>query len=202
MRHPRGARAAISRRATLKLGAGGLLAASLGAPRAPDAASAAAVEEFTTLTRDQAMSVTAIAERIWPGAERAGAPTYIDRALAGAYAPQIAGYHTVLAQLDAVAQSRFGSVFAKASGEEQDALLGELEANRLEDLPAPRGKDLFDMLRDHVMEGVLCDPVHGGNRDFAGWKDVGYPGPYRLYTSDEQTSTQPLNLPYQGIEDL
>ena len=201
MRHTRGVLFPVSRRTTLKLGAGGLIAASLVEARALDAR-AVAVEKSTTLTLDQGITLAAVAERIWPGAERAGALTYIDRALAGVYAQQIGSYRVVLAQLDATAQRRLRVPFAKASGALQDALLGQLEANLLEDLPAPRGKGLFEMLRDHVMEGVLCDPVYGGNRDFAGWKDVGYPGPYRLYTMEEQTSTQPLKMPYQSIKDL
>lgn len=202
MRLTRGSRSAISRRTTLKLGAGGLIAAGLAEAGALDASAAAAAGTVRVLTRPQASALAAIAERIWPGAERAGVLTYIERALAGVYAPQIGRYRAVLGRLDTAAQRRFGTDFAKSSGDQQDALLRALEADRLAELPAPRGAALFEMLRQHVMEGVLCDPVHGGNRDFAGWKDVGYPGPHRLYTREEQTSTQPLTMPFQSIEDL
>ena len=85
---------------------------------------------------------------------------------------------------------------------EQDSVLRDLDAGRLTELPGARGKTLFEELRRHVMEGVLSDPLYGGNRDFAGWKAVGYPGPYRLYTEDDQTATTPLDMPYQSIKDL
>lgn len=165
-------------------------------------AAAAATPKLQALTQDQARLVAAIAERIWPGAEAAGATTYIDRALARPYRREARLYRAALPRLDAAAQQKFGMQFTKASGDQQDTLLADLEAGRLTELPGGRGAALFNLLRKHVIEGVLSDPVYGGNRDFAGWKAVGYPGPYRLHTEQDQTSTAPLNMPYQSITDL
>jgi hypothetical protein len=165
-------------------------------------AAAAAKLKLETLTGDQARIVAAIAERIWPGADAAGATSYIDRALVRAYRSEIELYRVALPHLDAAARHEFDTHFAGASGSQQDALLADLEAGRLSELPGARGVALFNLLRKHVMEGVLSDPIHGGNRDFAGWKAVGYPGPYRLHTEQDQTSTAPLNMPYQSIRDL
>lgn len=150
----------------------------------------------------EAALLGAIAERIWPGARAAGAVTYIEGALAGAYAHDRRRYRTGLARLDAAARRRFGRRFVAAPGEEQDALLRALEAGELPGMPGARGAALFAMLRRHVIEGVLSDPIYGGNRDFAGWRAVGYPGPRRFFTAAEQTSTARLNLPYQGIANL
>jgi len=165
-------------------------------------ARAAVGERFKTLTPHQARAVAAIAERIWPGAESAGTVTYIDRALAHAYRREVRRYRVVLTRLDRAAQQRFGVAFVAASGEEQDALLRDLESGHLPELAGPQGTALFDLLRRHVMEGVLSDPIYGGNRDFAGWKAVGYPGPSREHSAEEQTSLQPSSQPFRSIRDL
>jgi hypothetical protein len=165
-------------------------------------ARAAVGENFKTLTPRQARVVAAIAERIWPGAESAGAVTYIDRALADAYRREARRYRIVLAQLDSAARQRFGRPFVAANGEEQDALLRDLESGHLSQLAGSQGTALFDLLRKHVMEGVLSDPIYGGNRDFAGWKAVGYPGPAREHSAEEQASMQPSNRSYHSIRDL
>jgi hypothetical protein len=154
------------------------------------------------LSRDQAILVAAIAERIWPGARNGGAVVYINRSLAGAYASNLPSYRIAAHRLDAAAQRRFGKRFAAARGEEQDELLRTLEAGTLRELPGARGRATFAMLRRHVIESVLADPVYGGNRDFAGWKAVGYPGPRRSFTAEQQASLAALDLPYQGIENL
>ena len=35
------------------------------------------------------------------------------------------------------------------------------------------------MLLNDTNEGMFADPIYGGNRDFAGWKLIGYPGAQR-----------------------
>ena len=193
----------LSRRTLLEAGASGVVGTALGAALPLSAVSAATGREgLRALSVPQAKNVMAIAERIWPGASEAGVLTYIDRALATAYAGQVQSYRRGLTKLDAAARRRFGAVFIKIAPEQQDALLAALEANELDELPEPHGRAFFELLRSHVMEGVLSDPIYGGNRDFAGWRAVGYPGPYRGYTAEQQMSTAPLDLPYQSIKDL
>ena len=36
---------------------------------------------------------------------------------------------------------------------------------------------IFQQLRTWAWEGMLCDPVHGGNRGELGWRRFGVPGP-------------------------
>lgn len=60
----------------------------------------------------------------------------------------------------------------------------------------------LNVVRIHVMEGLFSDPAYGGNRDFAGWAAVGYPGPYIVFNEEQQQSFEPLDLPFQGIADL
>lgn len=63
-------------------------------------------------------------------------------------------------------------------------------------------RGFLDIVRVHVMEGLFSDPVYGGNRDFAGWAAVGYPGPYVVFTEEQQQSFEPLDLPFQSIADF
>ena len=35
----------------------------------------------------------------------------------------------------------------------------------------------FALLRQNTIEGMFCDPLHGGNADMVGWQLVGFPGP-------------------------
>jgi gluconate 2-dehydrogenase gamma chain len=192
---------AIARRSLLQA-AGGLIAATLADAETFAAPAAAALERHEIFSPDHAAIVSSIATRIWPGADEAGAVTYIDHALAGIYAGANALYHAGLPLLDAAAQRKFGTPFAKADGSKQDAVLRDLELGQLSELPGMSGIALFEMLRRHVMEGVLSDPIYGGNRDFAGWKAVGYPGPYRLSTEQDQIATTPLDTPSQSLKDL
>ncbi|MGI8406683.1 MAG: gluconate 2-dehydrogenase subunit 3 family protein [Thermomicrobiales bacterium] len=62
--------------------------------------------------------------------------------------------------------------------------------------------DFLDILRSHTMEGLFSDPVYGGNRGFAGWKAVNYPGPFYIKTKEQQQSFKALDLPFQSIADL
>ena len=41
------------------------------------------------------------------------------------------------------------------------------------------------MVLEDTYEGMFSDPLYGGNRDYAGWKLVGYPGAQRAYTAHE-----------------
>ncbi len=40
------------------------------------------------------------------------------------------------------------------------------------------------MLRTHTIEGMFCDPLHGGNAGLIGWQLVGYPGPLMNYREE------------------
>jgi hypothetical protein len=73
-------------------------------------------------------------------------------------------YRSGLAQLESLAQSRFGSGFTALTSVEQRQVL--TQANR----------QFADLLNRHVIEGVLGAPEYGGNRDRLGWQLVGYDG--------------------------
>jgi gluconate 2-dehydrogenase gamma chain len=48
----------------------------------------------------------------------------------------------------------------------QDQKLKEIEASLF-----------FSFLRQNTIEGMFCDPMHGGNIDMLGWQLIGFPGP-------------------------
>jgi gluconate 2-dehydrogenase gamma chain len=131
------------------------------------------------LTRRERATLEAVADRIFPptdspGAVQAGAVEYIVRALAGPYGNQLPLYRRGLREVERCAQTRHGVPFVALSAAAQDLLLRALEAGE-----TPAGADgaaFFDLVREHVLEGVFCEPAYGGNRDLVGWKLVGFPG--------------------------
>ena len=48
--------------------------------------------------------------------------------------------------------------------------------------PGRRAQAFFNTVRTHTMEGMFADPVYGGNKDFAGWVLVGFPGAQPLFS--------------------
>lgn len=114
-------------------------------------------------------------------------------------------YRRGLARLDALARDRYGTGFADCTGDEQDTLLEALEdaedddvTELFEDLPSDA---FFDLVRGHVVEGFLSDPVYGGNRGLVGWQLVGFPGSQRGYSPEElMASDEPR--PPQGLGQL
>jgi gluconate 2-dehydrogenase gamma chain len=136
-------------------------------------------ERLQSLTIRQARFVDAIAARILPttdtpGAVEAGAVFYIDRALAGPYPHLRPRYARGLRALNRHSKARFGIAFEELGGEQQDAVLSDLESGKIAELR--NGEEFFALLRSHVLEGVFGEPSYGGNRDVIGWKLVGFPG--------------------------
>lgn len=159
------------------------------------------------LNHTQAYVIEAIAARIWPGddtdpgAREAGAVYYIDRALAGPYAKHMTTYREAVNKLNAFVRAHYDNdSFDFLDEAQQDEILAKMEKGEIEGFP--EAKSFFSLVRTHVMEGVFADPIYGGNRDFAGWKAVGYPGAYYLWTEEEQLSFEPLDKPYQSVADL
>lgn len=135
-----------------------------------------------------------------PGAKDAGCAVFIDRQLAGPFGraqglyaggPFVAGtkqqgpqsrldpatqYRGALRGIaDHCAQRFGGRGFDELSAEDQDAVVGAIEAGTLpmEDIVT---KDFWTMLLKNTRQGFFADPVYGGNRDMAAWKWIGFPG--------------------------
>ena len=152
-------------------------------------------------------TVAALAERIMPGAPGkpgatdAGVLNYIDLALAGAYSDQQEFYRHGLKQLDDHCAATYKKPFIALSEAQQDETLSALEAGKATHFEWPSAKVFFGTFRRHVLEGMFADPIYGGNRNFAGWRLVGFPGAQQTYTRDDLDSAKPFTrAPIVGLE--
>ena len=142
-------------------------------------------------TEAEARVVVAACERIFPndesgpGATEAGVVVYIDRQLAGPYGrdkyrytkgPFVESMPEHGYQGKATPREIYRTGIAGLAG------FAELEpAQQDERLRAIERSTFFQMLRRHTIEGMFCDPLHGGNAGMIGWQLVGYPGPLMSY---------------------
>jgi gluconate 2-dehydrogenase gamma chain len=146
------------------------------------------------LNDDDAVTVTAFAERIMPGApgkpgaRDAGVINYIDLALAGAYSDLQDFYRRGLAALDAHCRTTYNKPFAQLSAAQQDEAITALEGGKATGFTWPTSQAFFETMRTHTMEGMFADPVYGGNKDFAGWVLVGFPGAQPLFSPADMNS--------------
>ncbi len=104
-----------------------------------------------------------------PGALEAGVINYIENALAGYDVEKAPLYIEGVAELDRMASDSFAaSDFLSLQPEQQDQILTALDNGR---------RSFFSVLLEHTMQGFYGDPSHGGNKDRASWKMIGFPGP-------------------------
>jgi gluconate 2-dehydrogenase gamma chain len=171
-------------------------------PRPRAARAALESTQRTVLTEGEWRTVEAISGRIIPtdrepGAIEANCVNFIDKALAHEDAAMQPLYHAGVAGTDAVAKTRFGKSFLELSPDQQDDVLAALEAGKAEGWPdgAIKSREFFEAVRVHTIIGFLADPKYGGNRDYAGWKVIGYPGPRHHvggYTPEQMLGQQKI----------
>ena len=78
-----------------------------------------------------------------------------------------------LRQMDLLARRAGSASFVQATPATQDDVLRRLQRGmRLEGRWTSR--HFFLVLLTLTLEGFLCDPVYGGNRDKAGWRFIGF----------------------------
>ncbi len=163
---------------------GGSLVVGLQLPRPRALKAARESTQPVVLSSGQWRTIEAISGRIIPaddapGAIEAGCVNFIDKALANEDSELRAHYEVGLAGVDAVARRRFAKPFVELEAPQQDEILAALEDGKAEGWPAGdvRSEQFFETVRLHTVYGFLADPRYGGNRDFLGWKLMGYPGP-------------------------
>jgi len=126
------------------------------------------------MTEEQLRLLAAAADRILPSDGRPGAATAQVRGyLEGAHATDRGerlrrGLEGGLALLQDVAQDLYGRSFPDCSESERDEVLRRVQA-----VPHPATSRFFRLLIKTTIAAFLCDPLHGGNRDAAGWKLLG-----------------------------
>jgi gluconate 2-dehydrogenase gamma chain len=165
-------------------------------------------------TAGEARIVMAACERIFPsdesgpGATEANVIVYIDRQLAGPYGHDKYRY-TKGPWIETVPEHGYqgkespreiyragiptlGTDFAEVSAEEQDTRLLKIEDSAF-----------FERLREHTLEGMFSDPLHGGNRGLVGWQLVGYPGPVMSYRDEiDQYHGKPYRREPKSLEQI
>jgi gluconate 2-dehydrogenase gamma chain len=117
-----------------------------------------------------------------PGAVECGVADYIERSLTGPLAAEKAGILDGLAATDALARKVHGAGFAELAPGKQDAVLKAMESS---------AAGFFDHIRRLTLEGMFGDPYYGGNRGFAGWDLIRYPG-VRLAVSPQEQKMAPV----------
>jgi gluconate 2-dehydrogenase gamma chain len=121
----------------------------------------------------QRATIEAATERIIPadrdaGARQAGVVNYIENALGTYEAEHAPLYIAGVRDLDRLAREKFSERFVSLRPKQQDEILAHLEKEQ---------NPFFSLLLEHTMQGFYGDPRHGGNRDGASWKMIGFPGP-------------------------
>ena len=145
-------------------------------------------------TEAEALLVAAAAARIFPsdetgpGASEAGVVIYIDRQLGSAYGRD--GFRfTGEPFADGVPEQGYqGKATPREIYKEGLAMLAGFDklpvANQDERLKQIQSTRFFTLLRQHTIEGMFCDPMHGGNADKIGWQLIGFPGPRMSYFAE------------------
>jgi len=135
-----------------------------------------------------------------PGAIEAGVPEFIDRQMDAAFghaaiwymqgpfveSPPEFGYQGKLPPrdvyragieaCDAHCKKTFdGKAFAQLDAGQQDQVLKGLESGDVA-FDSVSAKTFFGFLLQNTKEGYLSDPIHGGNKNAAAWKMIGFPG--------------------------
>jgi gluconate 2-dehydrogenase gamma chain len=184
---------------------------------------------FTWLTQaeisflDAAVARLIPADELGPGAKEAGVTFFIDQQLGGAFGrgetwymqgPWKHGteeqgyqlkltpaqlYRATIQAIDDHCRRTFDKkTFAELAAADQDKVLQGLEKGDIELAEAP-GREFFHMLWQNTQEGFLADPLYGGNRNFAGWKLVGFPGPRYNYVNEIEQYGKPYAQPTVGL---
>lgn len=159
------------------------------------------------LNDEDAATVAAFTERLMPGApgkpgaRDAGVLNYIDLALAGAYADLQDFYRRGLASLDAYCRKAHATPFVRLGAARQDEVIAALEDGKATEFTWPTAQAFFNTLRTHTMEGMFADPIYGGNKEFAGWRLVGFPGAQPDFTQADMQSKQAFTrVPIIGLQ--
>jgi gluconate 2-dehydrogenase gamma chain len=123
-----------------------------------------------------------------PGATEAGVVIYIDRQLAGPYGRDKYRY-TKGPFVESVPEHGYqGKGTPREIYRAGITALGgftDLTPDKQDDtLRSMERTTFFQMLRSHTLEGMFCDPMHGGNAGLIGWQLIGFPGPQMSYRDE------------------
>ncbi|MGR3435927.1 MAG: gluconate 2-dehydrogenase subunit 3 family protein [Shimia sp.] len=212
----------FSRRAILmQIGAAGLTAGTAGGALAQNPFAAADPRPWFYLTNDEARFLAAacdvlIPEDEFPSASQAGVVDFIDMQFAGPYGRGATlylegpfgdgtpeqGYQLALTPAEmfrqGIARIEADAKLADADLAGREAFVERLsnaEGDITEGIPAAT---FFGELWALTKQGFFGDPIYGGNKDYAGWKMIGFPGAHAYYT-DFVDRNVPYPAPPRGV---
>ena len=171
----------LSRRSVI-VGAALVPVATLASAAQPAAPAAFAPSEQKTL--EAFVDRLIPSDDLGPGAVECGVVSYIGQALAGPLAEEKTGLLQGLAAVDSFSRTTHGAPFAELAPEKQDAVLSAMESGAAGGFPNARA--VFTRIRRLTLEGMFSDPHYGGNKNFAGWDLIRYPGPRLAVSPDDQ----------------
>jgi len=204
------------------------LSSSLVLPGCGRSEVAAASTAPAFFTSDERSFVRAVVARLipqddlGPGALQANVDVFIDAQLAGPFGQATGQYMSAPFHLGAKEQGyqlpftpaqvyrlcvprvnkhcrdKHGVPFAQLNEQQQDQMLHDLQDGKI-DLGEIPATNFFGLLWQNTKEGFFADPIYGGNRDFAGWKLIGYPGPRYNYINEIEQYGQPYKQPYASL---
>jgi gluconate 2-dehydrogenase gamma chain len=119
-----------------------------------------------------------------PSASESGVPEYINRALGDYLAGEKPAFIEGLEATDTFARRYQTRPFIELPSDKQDAVLTAMENGNAEGFANARA--FFNRARRLTMEGMFGDPYYGGNKNFAGWDLIRYPGPRMATSADDQ----------------
>ncbi len=165
-------------------------AAIVSAAIIPVAALSAAAQSQSALSSEQIRILAAFTDRIipkddlGPSASESGVTEYINRALGDYLAGEKTAFIEGLEAMDAFARRSQGGALVELTPDKQDAVLTAMENGNAEGFADARA--FFNRARRLTMEGMFGDPYYGGNKNFAGWDLIRYPGPRMATSQNEQ----------------
>jgi gluconate 2-dehydrogenase gamma chain len=180
-------------------------------------------QEFAFI--EAALDILIPTDELGPGARDAGVATFIDRQLASIWGghgrnyrqgPWLEGaptqgfqspltpreiYRLGIAETDRHCRSEHGKSFVELDRTRQESVLEALQAGTVPFDSMPAGL-FFGMLWDNAVQGFFADPIHGGNRDKAGWRLIGYPGVAATYIDQITRHNVPYRVEPVSIADV
>jgi gluconate 2-dehydrogenase gamma chain len=198
-------------------------------PPAPAPASPA----YSYLNLEEAAFVEALVDHMIPADELSpkgtdiGINVFIDRALAGAWGqgdrlymqgPWKRGtpnqgyqlpltpaqlYRAGIAATNAHCRKTYGKTFDRLDEKQREEVLVGLSTAKIafeDGLPV---NTFWGTVYQTVMQGMFSDPIHGGNKDKAGWKMIGFPGVVAVHRENiEKYRGKKYTAEILGIADL
>ena len=161
----------------------------------PLAATAASITP--AFSADQMKLIEAVIDRLipsdelGPGAREAGVPSYLERSFAGYLSREKVAFCEGLDAMETAARARYNSSFSQLSPTQQDEFLAGMEKNEVSGF-RPDSRTFFVRVRQLTLEGMFGDPWYGGNRGFAGWDLIRYPGPRLAVSAEDQRLREPV----------